>query len=361
MRQEYGFAGFRLKPEKVLFAIVVACFVLGYLNLVSGRALTAYCMIFTSSLIILLKGADFLVEGASSLASHYGISPVIIGLTVVAFGTSLPEFVVSLYANMVGSVGISIGNIVGSNIANVGLILGVTGLVAVIQVRKVVLSFDALFMILAAVVLFALSFNFLDFSDSPYVLGRIDGLILLSLFCFFMWRMARDARRQHADYERKHHKKSADLRKDFLVVAAGLAGVIVGAELLVESGRNIAVIFGVPEVVIGLTIIAVGTSLPELATNIMAVMKRKHEIAIGNIVGSNIFNILFVLGVTATLMPMQGIRAATVWIYMPVMIFFSALVVLFMGRGLKLDRKRGAALLLMYMIYLAYLFTYSGY
>jgi len=340
--------------------------VLGLVTVSSGLAILFnglgnnalfYTCVFIASLIVLVKGADFLVDGASLLAEHKGVSPLVIGLTVVAFGTSLPELVVSTYANLVGSSGISLGNIIGSNLSNIAVILGLSACISSIIIKKETLGFDMKFMLFVSFLLFFLCFGFFEFSSSP-VLGTIDGLILLFLFAYFLYRMFNDAEKQKKLHILAHEKKPK-IQRDLMLVTAGIAGVVVGGKFLVESGRSLAELFGVPEIIIGLTLIAVGTSLPELATNVIASFKKRYEISVGNIVGSNIFNILMVLGIASVLKPVP-VPAQALCIDIPFMLFVSVLLFAFMRTGYKISRKEGFTLILFYVLYLGYIFTAIG-
>lgn len=318
----------------------------------SGNLEGFYMCIFMASLVVLIKGADLLVEGASLLARHQGVSPLIIGLTVVAFGTSLPELVVSVYANWTGSSGISLGNIIGSNLSNIAVILGLSACIYPVSIKKETLGFDMKFMLSVSFIFFFLCFGFFEFSPF-FMLGTLDGLILLALFGVFLYKMFTDAEKQH-ELNKQVSEKETKVLRDIVMVIAGISGVIIGGEALVDSSRNLAEIFGIPEIIIGLTIIAIGTSLPELATNIVASLKKKYDISVGNIVGSNIFNLLMVLG-TASLLKPVSVDAKTVWIDIPFMLFISFLLFIFMRTGYVLSRKEGCILLLFYIFYIIYL------
>ena len=349
------------RPDALVWIAVAAGFLLAAMTRMSGYEVLYNVFLFCASLILLLKAAEYLVDGSSGIAAHLGISSIIIGMTVVAFGTSLPELMVSMLANLVGSSGISIGNVVGSNISNICLVLGLAALIMPIKVSKEVFRFDMPFLMGVSVLLLFLSLcTLLDFYCSGYVIGLIDGVIMLSLFAFFMYVQVSSVHPSQRREKAKHRKERRGLVIHVILVLGGLAGVIVSAWLLVDSGRSLAMLFGVPEVIIGLTIIAIGTSLPELATNIVAALKRKYDIAIGNIVGSNIFNILLILGTASVIKPIESIRETVVMIDMPVMIGLTVLLFVLMRTGYVVSRRDGILLVSLYIIYIAYLFVRMG-
>jgi cation:H+ antiporter len=352
------------KPKNAVWVVILFGFLFAVPAAMAGEELSYNLLIFVASILLLVKSAEYLVEGSSSIARYFGIPTVIIGITVVAFGTSLPELTVSVIANLSGSAGISVGNIVGSNISNICLVLGMALVLVPIKIKKEMFGFDIPFLIGVSILLPLLSMKMVfDFSRSQYVLGIIDGLIMLVLFAFFMYIQVKSAEKHrihHCDYSKDNSCKGINLSKVLgyvVVLVAGLAGVIVSAGLLVESGRGIASIFGVPEIIIGLTMIAVGTSLPELATNVVAAFRRKLDLAIGNVIGSNIFNILLVLGTSSVIKPIENIEEMAVSADMPIMVGVTILLVLLMKRGSELTRKEGLLLLSVYAAYIAYLIT----
>ncbi|MBI4019982.1 MAG: calcium/sodium antiporter [Candidatus Aenigmarchaeota archaeon] len=313
--------------------------------------------LFFLGLVVVVKGADFLVEGASSIARQLGVSSLIIGLTIVAFGTSLPEFTVSLVAAIGGFRDISVGNIVGSNIANIGLVLGLTGLVASIAVHKSVVKFEAPYMIAGSALLVLLSIGTPDFAGRPFLLGRIDGAILLLVFMMFMTYILHSVRKERSAAQEGIlavvGEGSKSRARNAIMVLAGLAGTIIGAKLLVDNGAAMARSFGVSEAFIGLTLVAVGTSIPELVTSVVAAIKKLPDIAVGNIIGSNIFNALFILGVAAIVAPLE-VSPGIVFSDMLVMLGFAVALQLLMLNG-KINRWNGLVLLGSYMAYIAYL------
>jgi cation:H+ antiporter len=264
-------------------------------------------------LALLLAGGDLLVRGAASLARRLGVSPLAIGLTVVAFGTSAPELAVNVTAAWKDSGEISFGNIFGSNMANIGLIVAITALIRPLEIKGVVTRRELPMMMLATAMAAALGLDAL-LGEGRSVFGRGDGIVLLLTFTVFIYYTISDVMKQRADSRRNADddtvwvarvsaRASASLTRSLVYSAGGLAGLILGAHLTVDGAVGIARGFGISEVIIGLTLVAVGTSLPELAASVVAGIKGHSDIAIGNLVGSNIFNLLLVLGVTAGIRP----------------------------------------------------------
>lgn len=261
-------------------------------------------------LVLILLGANYLTDGASALARKMGVSDLMVGLTVVAFGTSMPEFVISLVSAIDGSAELAIGNVVGSNIANILLIGGLTALVHPIPVEKSVMTREIPMVVIASIALTAMACApFLDGQGLSALIDRADGIILLLFFVVFMRIMlsgAKAAVPNDPSEQQGAEKKSLKLWLAIVYIAGGLAGLIFGGQWFVDGASDIAKAMGVSEALIGLTIVAVGTSLPELATSVVAAAKGSTGMAIGNIVGSNIFNILFVLGATAVVRPLSS-------------------------------------------------------
>ncbi|MEZ3597962.1 MAG: calcium/sodium antiporter [Paramuribaculum sp.] len=261
-------------------------------------------------LVLILLGANYLTDGASALARKMGVSDLMVGLTVVAFGTSMPEFVISLVSAIDGSAELAIGNVVGSNIANILLIGGLTALVHPIPVEKSVMTREIPMVVIASIALTAMACApFLDGQGLSALIDRADGIILLLFFVVFMRIMlsgAKTAVPNDPSEQQGAEKKSLKLWLAIVYIAGGLAGLIFGGQWFVDGASDIAKAMGVSEALIGLTIVAVGTSLPELATSVVAAAKGSTGMAIGNIVGSNIFNILFVLGATAVVRPLSS-------------------------------------------------------
>ncbi len=258
-------------------------------------------------LLLLVGGGDSLVRGAAALARHFGISPLMVGLTVVAFGTSAPELAVNVSAALRGSGELSFGNIVGSNIANVGLVVGLTALARPVTMHLAIIKREIPMMTLASLVALVMAFDVWLGGSTRDTFGRADGIVLLLLFCVFIYYMATDALRQRgnpaADDEMELAGKPRSMIFSGVLTVVGFAGLTGGGYMTVEGATGVARALGVSDAVIGMTIVAVGTSLPELVTSLVSVLRKQTDLAIGNVIGSNIFNLLFVLGITGTLRP----------------------------------------------------------
>ncbi len=254
-------------------------------------------------LALLLGGGDLLVRGASNLASRLGVSPLVVGLTVVAFGTSAPELAVNMAASINGNPDICFGNIVGSNMANIGLIAAVTALVRPIPVQTVVVAREIPMMLLATLAAIIMASDFV-LRGEPNRFDRAEGLVLLLFFAIFIFYNIHDiVRKRNAvpeDGELRLPMTAGGLARDSAFLVAGLAALVFGGKVTVDASVSVATRLELPESLIGLTLVAVGTSLPELATSMIAAMKRQSDLAIGNVVGSNIFNLLFVMGIVAS-------------------------------------------------------------
>lgn len=299
--------------------------------------------------VMLVKGADWFVEGASKVAEKFGIPQLVIGLTIVAIGTSLPEAAVSTSAALKGSAEITIGNVVGSNIMNILLILGVTSVISPLAVQKSTIKYE-LPMVIGATVLLA----FLGLFDGT--VGRIDGIILLAgmvLYLLYLLRMARKGQAAVEEQEKEQTEKKDNMLKLILLILVGGAMIVWGSDITVNAATELARIFGMSERLIGLTIVAFGTSLPELVTSATAALKGKADIAVGNIVGSNLFNILFVVGIAAAITPV--IYESAFFIDTIVCIATAVLLWVCVIRKQKLERHGGVILLVGYAGYFLYL------
>lgn len=298
--------------------------------------------------VMLIKGADVFVDGASKVASKFHIPEIVIGLTIVAFGTSAPEAAVSIASAYKGTAGIAVGNIIGSNICNVLLILGVAGMIASLKVKKNTLNIETPYVVGITVLLLAVGLT----GNS---VGRLDGVILWVFFILYLtylyWLSKNgdeDAIEDVAELE-----KSDTLLKLIIMIVLGIVCVVFGSNITVDAVSHIATSFGVSDRIIGLTIVAIGTSLPELVTSVSASLKGKNDIAVGNIIGSNIFNILFVLG-TAALVSPTAIPFVSTFVF-DFIVAIAALIIflLFIDRKNMSLRKIGAAL--MFVFYIAYI------
>lgn len=301
----------------------------------------------TIALALLFTGAEGLVRGSTSLALRAGLSRLMVGLTIVAFGTSSPELVVSIKAALAQQGDISIGNVVGSNSFNIAVILGITALVCPIPVHRQVIRIDAP---IALAVAFLLALLLLD-----HTLGRIEGVLLLSGIIAYTWMNVILASKQEPVIIPEQNDTSVDSPSrhwvmDIAFILGGLAILIFGSRLLVEHAVALAKGFGISEAVIGLTIVAAGTSMPELATSVVAAIRKQSDIAIGNIVGSNVFNILGILGVASIISPIHAPGVAT--LDYAVMILFTVLLIPLLYTGRMLHRVEGVFLLSLYFVYL---------
>ena len=306
--------------------------------------------------LLLVKGADFFVDGASNIARVFRVSSLIIGLTVVAFGTSLPEAAVSISSALAGVDDVSFGNIVGSNIFNTALILGVSALVIPQVVHLDLIKRDLPINVLAVLVL--IPFFFL-FSQTTNLLNRFEGVVLLFMLAGFMYLILKDAKNMrnldpHQLAEAKEIKApDMSIKKAIILTLIGMAGIVFGGILVTNSARDIAIELGMSEWLVGLTIVSVGTSLPELVTSVVAAFKKESDIAIGNIVGSNIFNILFILGITAFINPVSLNASAIIDVMILLGITSFVLVVAYFKR--HVGRLNGFILLMSYIAYLVYI------
>lgn len=295
--------------------------------------------------VMLVKGADWFVDGAAGIAERFGIPQLVIGLTIVAMGTSAPEAAVSISAAFKGTADITIGNVVGSNILNILVILGVTSVIVAVAVQKSTVRYEIPFMIgiTALLLIFGLTGN---------EVTRVEGAILWVFFIVYIVYLYRMTKNQAPEQEDKK-KEKASVGKLILLVIIGLALVVFGSDVTVDAATELAKIAGLSDKFIGLTIIALGTSLPELVTSVSAARKGKADIAIGNIVGSNIVNILFVVGTTALILPVPF--AGGFVIDMAIAIAAAVLLFVCVFRKQKLDRTGGIIMLLGYAAYFAYL------
>jgi cation:H+ antiporter len=263
--------------------------------------------------MLLLGGGEAVVRGAAALARVFGISPLAIGLTIVAFGTSAPELAVNVTAAMADKPGLSFGNIIGSNLANIGLVVGICGLIRALPIHSVVVAREIPMMLLATIATFVMAADRQVDGDAPY-LDRGDGILMLLFFAVFLYYTVGELLRQRAEHPEQEELVASELpgvasgvalTRNGLTLLAGFGALLYGADLTVDGATSVAQRFGVPDLVIGMAVVAIGTSLPELAAGIMATLRGHMELAIGNVVGSNVFNLLLVLAVTVCIRPME--------------------------------------------------------
>jgi cation:H+ antiporter len=321
----------------------------------SGGALILDLVLFAAGLTALYFGAEWLVGGSSRLATTYGVSPVVVGLTIVAFGTSAPELVVSGLASLRGSGDIAVGNVVGSNIANIALILGISALIRPIAVQRGLMVRDVPIMIG-----FSALFLFVAMNLS---ISRVEGVLLLGLFVIYMLWVGLSALRE-SEAAKELAQKEQDLfdsmpggrpkpGRDIVYTVLGTITLVIGAQMLVGAATSIAREMGISEVIIGMTLVAFGTSVPELAASVAASIRGEAQIVIGNIVGSNIFNISLILGTSAVLRPLP-IDPSIIWLEGPIMVGLSVILFPFTFTRLCLNRWEGGALLAGYGAFVAF-------
>lgn len=311
-------------------------------------------LILLGGLILILLGANYLVDGASSVAKKFGISEFIIGLTIVGIGTSTPEMVISYLSAFQGNTDLAIGNVIGSNILNTLLILGITALISPIVITRDNLRKDIPINIAVTMLLIFLGMNFSIFGVGEDSLSRVDGIILLAIFVWYFWSSFK------SDKSATDEEDGDDIaeRKTWLsalMIAGGLAALVIGGRVFVNSATTLAKILGISEKFIAVTIVAAGTSMPELATSIVAALKGRGQLALGNVLGSNIFNILLILGGSALIHPLSFASMTTIDLGIvmvcTIFIFLSA----FLFKKKELDRVEGAIFILMEAGYMWYL------
>lgn len=299
--------------------------------------------------ILLIKGADYFVEGNSNLAKALKIPTLIIGLTVVAFGTSAPEAVVSIVASTKGSNEIALSNIIGSNIFNLLAVLGISAIVKGLKANRQIITKDFLFSILATLMLIAMMFDKFLSGDKLNIITRGEGLVLLSILVLYVYSLILTASKEKKLIKEKHKLTP----KDILMLVLGILAVILGGELVVKSSQQIALNLGISETLVGLTIVSIGTSLPELVTSIVAAKKGETDIALGNVIGSNIFNILFVLGISSTLSPILVNNQSLIDVL--ILLGITIICYIFTIYNQRIGRKKGIIMALTYLIFMIYI------
>ncbi|MBK7788489.1 MAG: calcium/sodium antiporter [Saprospiraceae bacterium] len=304
--------------------------------------------------VLLIKGADFLVDGSASLAKKYNISNIVIGLTIVAFGTSTPELIVSLIASMNGNTEIAIGNVVGSNIVNIFFILGVSATIYPLATKSNTIWKEIPMSLLAALLLWVMANDQLIDGDNSSMLSRIDGIVFLAFFIIFIYYTVGIAK-SDTDDSPEIEIQNITPGKSFLFIVLGLAGLIIGGKWIVDGAVALAKNMGLSESLIGLTIVAVGTSLPELAASAVAAYKKQTDIAIGNVVGSNIFNIFLILGISSLIKPLPFTSGSNIDVMVACLASIVLFVLLFVGKKHIIQKWQGLLMILIYVIYVGYL------
>lgn len=304
--------------------------------------------------IILIKGADWLIDGASSTASHFKVSKLLIGLTIVAFGTGAPEFAVSISSILNGTTDMLLGNVIGSNIMNILLLIGIGALIRPIKINKDTISKELPLLLLTTVVLVVLFLDTLLMGAEVNTISRADGIICLLCFAIFLFYIIATARKNRKTAKKEVEKPKFKLWMSIVLIIIGLVGVVGGAELVVSSASTIASALGVSDRIIALTVVAFGTSLPELITTITAAKRGETELLVGNIIGSNIFNICIVLGLPVALF---GTITPESFQIVDIIVFVASVALLFITAktGKKITRAEGAAMLAVFAVYYGYI------
>lgn len=304
--------------------------------------------------VLLIKGADAFVEGSSSIAKKFRVPSIIIGMTIVAMGTSLPETAVSVTASISNNNALAVSNAVGSNIFNLMMVIGVCAVLAPVAVQKDVIKRDIPFSVICAILLLILGII------GPMCLGRLDGAIFIVVFAVFIAFMIRTALKatksgkavEDESIAEAENMKIMSVPKSLLFIVLGAAGIAIGGDLVVDSASNIAVTFGMSQTLVGLTIVSIGTSLPELVTSIVAARKNEVDMALGNAIGSNIFNILMVLGIASAISPITFLMENIIDIC--VLLAFSLLVWLLAWTKRRIDKPEGVLMIVLYIGYVVY-------
>ena len=329
-------------------------------NIINGLPIAAVILLLAVGFAFLVKGADFFVEGSSSIAKKLKVPPIIIGLTIVAMGTSLPETAVSVTASLVQNNELAVSNVVGSNIFNLMFVIGVCSILTPIMVQKATVVRDIPLSLGCALFLLVLGISGLG-DKAGMTLGHADGVIFLIVFAGYIFTMVRSAMKARAagqkveieGVEECDNMKERSYGKSILFLIVGAAAIAFGGDLTVDTASRIAIELGMSQTLVGLTIVSIGTSLPELVTSVVAARKNEVDMAVGNAVGSNIFNILMVLGISSAISPVALIRENIIDIVL--LMVFSVMVWIFAGTRKKIERKEGIIMVVVYLVYCAYI------
>ena len=329
-------------------------------NIINGLPIAAVILLLAVGFAFLVKGADFFVEGSSSIAKKLKVPPIIIGLTIVAMGTSLPETAVSVTASLVQNNELAVSNVVGSNIFNLMFVIGVCSILTPIMVQKATVVRDIPLSLGCALFLLVLGVSGLG-DKAGMTLGHADAVIFLIVFAGYIFTMVRSAMKARAagqkveieGVEECDNMKELSYGKSILFLIVGAAAIAFGGDLTVDTASRIAIELGMSQTLVGLTIVSIGTSLPELVTSVVAARKNEVDMAVGNAVGSNIFNILMVLGISSAISPVALIRENIIDIVL--LMVFSVMVWIFAGTRKKIERKEGIIMVVVYLVYCAYI------
>ena len=306
-------------------------------------------------LVLLLAGGVGMVRGASDLAESYGVPPLVVGLTVVAFGTSAPELVVNIVGALQGQTALAFGNITGSNLTNIGLVLGVAAVITPIALEGKIIRRELPLLLLATAVLFIMTLDH-PLRTSAAILDRSDAIVMLLLFCIFIYITVVDFLRQDQDalvtnFDKLPHARHLEKRADWILIIAGMAGLALGGHLTVDAGSKLAESMGVPPVIVGMLMVAIGTSLPELVTSIFAALRGNADLCVGNVIGSNIFNSMFVLPISALIHPLAIPAGGSMDIFVSLVFSVLLIPVFILGKTI-MSRQIGIILLLTYAGYM---------
>ena len=329
-------------------------------NIINGLPIAAVILLLAVGFAFLVKGADFFVEGSSSIAKKLKGPTIIMGLTIVAMGTSLPETAVSVTASLVQNNELAVSNVVGSNIFNLMFVIGVCSILTPIMVQKATVVRDIPLSLGCALFLLVLGISGLG-DKTGMTLGHADGVIFLIVFAGYIFTMVRSAMKARAagqkveieGVEECDNMKELSYGKSILFLIVGAAAIAFGGDLTVDTASRIAIELGMSQTLVGLTIVSIGTSLPELVTSVVAARKNEVDMAVGNAVGSNIFNILMVLGISSAISPVALIRENIIDIVL--LMVFSVMVWIFAGTRKKIERKEGIIMVVVYLVYCAYI------
>ena len=329
-------------------------------NYINELPVLVVVLLLAAGFGLLVKGADFFVEGSSSIAKKLKVPPIIIGLTIVAMGTSLPETAVSVTASLVQNNELAVSNVVGSNIFNLMFVIGVCSILTPIMVQKATVVRDIPLSLGCALFLLVLGISGLG-DKTGMTLGHADGVIFLIVFAGYIFTMVRSAMKARAagqkveieGVEECDNMKELSYGKSILFLIVGAAAIAFGGDLTVDTASRIAIELGMSQTLVGLTIVSIGTSLPELVTSVVAARKNEVDMAVGNAVGSNIFNILMVLGISSAISPVALIRENIIDIVL--LMVFSVMVWIFAGTRKKIERKEGIIMVVVYLVYCAYI------
>ena len=319
------------------------------------RSKTITLILLTLGLTLLLAGGFSMVRGASDLAESYGVPPLVVGLTVVAFGTSAPELVINIVGALEGQTALAFGNITGSNLANIGLVLGVAAVISPIALEGKIIRRELPLLLLATAVLFIMTLDHL-LRTSAAILDRSDAIVTLLLFGIFIYITVVDFLRQEQDalvtnFDKLPHARHLEKRADWILIIAGMAGLTLGGHLTIDAGSDLAESMGLSPVIVGMLVVAIGTSLPELVTSIFAALKGNADLCVGNIIGSNIFNSMFVLPISALIHPLAIPAGGSMDIFVS-LVFSMILIPIFILGKTMMSRQIGVVFLVAYAGYM---------